>query len=245
MDFVVELGKWFVIAYLVILLGRAVAARIAGNNAQLVLGSSLMTINIHLPEFLQHMFPLPRRSSDDDQESDEETGNTETPGNTGNTTVSAVSEYMTVNDSSGSRLVKRMTKDEFDEFVDVRNDALDLLRLCIEYHRLMHEPDDGLIPHYSAFKKRAEMNTGIGADTRGKIVKNLEYSGLVSVIDRKSTRVVPAIDIDSGHPIIIGSCSELVKLITRGRVWVYPDGYNERKQALLDSAVAALPGNER
>lgn len=245
-EFVIELGKWFIAAYLVLLLGRAIAARIAGDHAESVLDASLITIPITVTLALPH-----RQSGESNQENARKTENTETPENTGNTAVSTVSEYMTVTDNGISRLVKRMTPEEHQEFTKVRNDALDLLRLSIEYHQIMGEPDDGLIPHYMAFKNKTKtkgkmaMNIGIGAQTRGKIVRDMEYSGLVSVIDRKSTRVVPIKDPDSDHPILIGSCTELAKLITRGRVWVYPDGYNERNQLLTDSAVQALPELER
>lgn len=236
LDFFFQFTAVFVLGIIALTLGRALAARIAGPHAPLVLGGPIITINITLPH---------RREMEEDQEVDVETGNTETPGNTENTAISTVSDYMTVTDSAGSRLVKRMTQEELIEFTKARNDALDLLKMCLEYDHKLSLPDDGTIPHYTAFTKRAKMEVGIGAKTRGDIVANLEYSGLVSVKDRKSTRVVPVKDPDSEHPLIIGSCTELIKLITRGRVWVYPDGYNERKYEQHMDAVMALPGCER
>lgn len=220
MDFVVELGKWFVIAYLIILLGRAVAARIAGNNAQLVLGSSLITIS--LPA-------LPRRSSDDDQESDEETGNTETPEYAGNTeeTAGETPYFDRFNDLGEQRLVPKMSRDEYHEFVAVRVRAIDLLQRCVKYYADNQMSDNGIIPRYDKI--------GMKSQNRQDAVNDLWYSQYI----------VKAPNVTSVDPAYYPTCGTLMQAIIDKQARVYPLGYLERKKALRDAAFNALPENDR
>lgn len=197
----------------IVMLGRAISARIAGPYAQAVSGP-LISISI----------PLPRHSSDDDQSDEMETGNTETLGNTENACVSQCDEpvSMAFSDMGERKALPVMTHEERSELLKCRNDALILLSRCIDYNKATSTPDFGVIPRYDKIKMKAEY--------RGAAVDILEYSGMVSKTKNK-TFVVPE----------IGTCEALFNLIRRNERRVYPVGYAERKQAILDSAVAALP----
>ena len=221
LDFFFQFAAAFVISLIALTLGRALAARIAGPNAGLVLSGPIISINIALPH---------RREVEEDQEDDGETGNTETGetlGNTpGNTSVSPVSTVFEANDMGERKLLPRMTSDERNELLACRNSALILLSRCVDYYKVKQEQDIGVIPRYDKIGTKAEY--------RGQIVDTLEYSGFVSKTKNK-TFVVPE----------IGTCTALFELIRSNQRRVYPIGYAERKQAILDSAVNALPEYER
>jgi hypothetical protein len=210
-----EVIKYVVIAYALILITRAVAARIAGPNAPLVLNMPL----IALPHW---------QSLGTIDESDEETDNTETAGNTENTTVSTIPavEYMMTGGLVEHNLIKKITPDEARELREARSNAMGLLSLCCDFYAKANTPDIGIIPRYNKI--------GIGAQQRQAIIDTLEYSGLVSVMRNSKTIVVPEIK----------TCAALLKLIRDNRKRVYPLDFCERGQKLLDSAVAALPENE-
>lgn len=211
-------------AYLVLLLGRAMAARLAGpQNAEMVLNFVPFPFSI-LTDLLN---ALPRsRQMDDDQSNEPETVNTETLGNAGNTVGNtAEPQFMTVTDLGMQKIVPRMTREEHAELLNARHDAIVMLDRCVKYYRDSQSEDDGTIPRYDKISMKAEH--------RGAIVDMLVYSGAVSKIPNKRTFVIPE----------IGTCAMLMKLIIDSRLRVYPVGYAERKQALLDSAVQAIPEN--
>lgn len=203
------------LGYSVAMIGRAVACRIAGPQAGAVLGMSILTLNFATP--------LPRLRSGNDQAESNETENSETGENSRNGAVSTVSDYMSVSDQGQQSIVKRMTPEEMAELRDTRNNALALLARSIDYYKTSKKIDTGIIPRYN--------HVGMGSDQRQRIARDLEYSGLVSIITSSKTTVVPE----------IGTCSALLLLIRDGKKRVYPEGYCERGKALLDSAVNALP----
>lgn len=172
--------------------------------------------------------PLLLKAGDDQQDPVLETGNTETPGNTGNTESGSVSnaeesEFLPVTNQGHPSSVLRMTQDERDELLQTRHEAIGLLAKCVDYYRANQRTDLGQLPRYD--------DIGMNAEQRGYIVDNLEYSGCVSKRKNKPTLVVPE----------IGTCAELMRLIVQNKKRVYPVGYHERRQARLDSAVMALP----
>lgn len=208
-------GGAFVLCYCLLMIGRAIAARIAGDKYEVVLGMSLITITVPA---------LPRLRGESSNESTPETGNTETLENTGNTgeTLPAMAEYMAVSDMGAQKLLPRMTADELMELRRCRHMAMELLARCLKYYESVGEKDTGIIPRYDKI--------GMKAEYRGQIVDMLEYSEVVSKIANKKTFVVPE----------IGTCAALMDLIRLNRKKVYPVGYCERAQALEQSAVNAL-----
>ena len=216
-EFTFRAGAALVLLYILVMVGRAVAARIAGTNAGLVLGASLLTIS--LPTF-------PSRGGADDHELEGETGNRETLGNTGNGTVSLpeTAELMQVSELGKPYLTTRMTGAERAELMTTRHEAIALLDRCCRFYKESGKPDDGTIPRFDVLKMSAE--------DRGAIVKNLEYSEAVSIIKNKRTFVAPE---------VASSCAALMQLIVSNRKRIYPVGYCERQKELLDSAVNALP----
>jgi hypothetical protein len=218
--FFVEVGKYLIVGYVIALLGRAVAARIAGPQAGLVLGTALISISI----------PLPRHSKGDpESENDAETENTETLGNTGNSSVSLpeTPEIVSLSSKGDTWPALRMTPEERDELLRTRHEAIALLDRCVKFYRETGKADDGTIPRYNDINMQAEL--------RGAIVNTLVYSGFVSVIKNKRTFVVPE----------IGTCAGLMYLLINNKRRVYPVGYAERNKELLDSAVSALPEVKR
>lgn len=215
-------------SYLALLMGRAIAARIAGqNNAEMVLNFVPFPFSIltDLVSALPHS-----RQMDDDQESDEETGNTETPENSGNTLGntagnSVSQEFMSLNYNGGQHLAPRMTREEHAELVGVRHDAIALLDRCVKYYHDTQTVDDGTIPRYDKISMKAEH--------RGTIVDNLWYS----------TYVVKTKNRTYTDPQYFTTCAALMQAIINNRVRVLPMGYAERKQDILDSAVQILPEN--
>lgn len=213
--FPIELLKYFFAGYLLLLLGRAVAARIAGPHAELVLGTSLITISIP---------PLPRRSDDDGEEDDEETGNRETLETPGNTRETAgETPDLTVAYAGEQHLVPRMSREEYHELVNVRLQAIGLLDRCVKYYRDNQIADDGIIPRYDKIHMKAE--------DRGKTVDDLWESGYIIKNPNKT----------STDPAYFPTCASLMQAIIDKRARVYPMGYLERKRQIRDSAVMALP----
>jgi hypothetical protein len=216
----VQLGGAMALCYSVLMIGRGIASRIAGDNASLVLGMSLVSISFATP--------LPRLREENNQAESNETENAETPENSGNTTVSTVSEYMAVSDAGTRSMVKRMTAEERQELLLTRNNAIGLLAHCIDYYKSGNKIDDGRIPRYNHIK--------MGAKQRQEICRTLEYSGLLSIVQGDKTIVVP-----EHEGVRIGTCEALMKLIIANQKRVYPVGYCERGKDLLDSAVMGLP----
>jgi hypothetical protein len=205
-------------AYLVLLLGRALAARIAGDHADLVLSFALISFSL----------PLPLRSSEDDQKNDAETDNTTTPGNTGKhaETPPEMQTMMKVTDVSGQRLVPEWDTQQWESFEIARRNAIVLLNKCILYYQEHpKEKDTGQIPHY----KKLGMNAG----NRGGAVNDLWESGFCSKGPSGSYI----------HPEVARSCSELYQHIVKRdpKYRVYPYGYERQKNDTLDNAVNAIP----
>jgi hypothetical protein len=134
-----RVGAALVGLYVLIMVGRAIAARIAGTHAPLVLGVSLLTIS--LP-------PLPNRAGADDHELEGETGNRETLENAGNGSVSQPDtvELMQISEVGTPYLTTRMTGAERAELLQVRHEAIILLDRCVKYYRENNKTDDGTIP---------------------------------------------------------------------------------------------------
>lgn len=226
-QFVIELMKWGIAAYLVLLLGRAVAARIAGEHAESVLDSSLITIPITVTLALPH-----HNQKDNDQELAEETGNRETPDNTGNSgeTPGETPDdagLMTLGYAGEQHLAPRMSRQEHHELIKARNEAIGLLDRCVKYYREKQKTDDGVIPRHDKIHMQPEL--------RGTIVDSLWYSQWVVKAPNKT----------SVDPAYFPTCNDLMLAIRDGRARVYPMGYLERKQAMLNEAVQALPELER
>lgn len=225
LDFLFQFSAVFVGAIIALTLGRALAARIAGPHAGLVLSGPIIAINIALPH---------SREREEDQDNEIDTGNTETAGNTeetqGNTketALSAPSDYMTVTDNSGSRSVRRFTREEYHELVEIRVKTIDLLQKCLDYYRESGETDDGKIPRWNKIHMQSE--------DRGRYVDALWDSGYV-LKSSKGTLIDPA---------YFPTCEALMLAIKENRVTVYPYGWAERmKQKHLEAAMA-LPGNDR
>lgn len=212
-------GVVLVLLFLALYLGRAIAARIAGDSdrAELALSNSILTVNFPFP-----LLPAPSHVIDGNSG---ETGNRETAETAGNSTVSGSDQPSPVpfNDLGEAKMLTPMTREEYQEFRDVRTGALELLARCAQYYQREQKPDNGIIPRFDKL--------GMQAERRGEIVASLEYSGLVSVINASKTFVVPE----------IGTCAALMKMIARDQRRVYPSGYAERRQQRLDDAVGALP----
>lgn len=226
-QFVIELGKWLIAGYLLILLGRAVAARIAGDHADSVLDSSLITIPITVTLALPH-----RNQKDNDQKNDGETGNRETPDDTGNSgeTPGETPDdtgLMTLGYAGEQHLAPRMSRQEHHELIAARNDAIGLLDRCVAYYRENQVADNGVIPRYDKIHMKPEL--------RGAIVDSLWYSQWVVKSPNKT----------SVDPAYFPTCKDLMQAIIDKRARVYPMGYLERKKQLLDSAVQGLPELER
>lgn len=211
-----QAGGALVLCYCALMIGRAIAARIAGDHAEEVLGMSL--ISITLPA-------LPRRRSDTVDEKQAETGNTTTPENTKEQPETP--DFMAVSNIGAKSIVPSMTREEHEELIRVRHEAIGLLNKCVTYYQDNSLTDDGTIPRYDKIK--------MNADDRGKIVDNLWYSTYI-VKTKNKTYTDPAYH---------ASCQSLMRAIISGKAKVYPLGYSERKQELMDSAVMALPANER
>lgn len=219
LDFVVQILAVGVGAYSALLLARAIAARIAGQNAPLVLGGPLISISI----------PLPRRSTDDDDEDDGETGNRETAETPGNSreTAGETPDLVSLGYAGEQHLVPRMSREEYHELVAVRQQAIGLLDRCVTYYRENQMADDGVIPRYDKIHMKSE--------DRGKIVDNLWESGYIIKNPNKT----------STDPAYFPTCSSLLQAIIDKRARVYPMGYLDRKRQRLDDAIAALPEHKR
>lgn len=217
-EFIKQIVIYGVGAAIALMIAQAIAARIAGPNA--IPTSPLIAISIALP---------PRRKIETDREDEQETGNRETEETLGNIPVShaLAPELMTVSDLGQQKLLPIMTHDERIELLTCRNDALILLSRCIDYYKATPaEQDFGVVPRYNKIRMKAEY--------RGQIVDSLEYSGIVSKLPNK-TLIIPE----------IGTCAAAFELIKSNRKRIYPVGYAERKQQIMDSAVHALPEFER
>lgn len=227
LDFFFQFAAAFVAAIIALTLGRAIAARIAGPHADALLNTPIIPISLSLNIALPH-----RREVEEDHGNDMETGNTETAGNTGETqgnsavSLPQTSQTFEANDLGTHKTLPVMSREELSELRACHNDALTLLARCMDYYKAQNETDFGIIPRYDKIRMKAEY--------RGQIVDMLEYSGVVSKTKNK-TFVVPE----------IGTCTALFNLIHTDKRRIYPVGYAERKQAVLDSAVNALPGYER
>lgn len=218
-DFVIRLVALFVGVYIVVLMGRAIAARIAGNHAPLVLGTALINISL----------PLPRRYSDEDDENDMETGNTETLKTSGNSgeTAGETPEMVTMNYSGEQHLVPRLSREEYHELISVRVRAIDLLDRCVKYYRDNQAADSGVIPRYNKI--------GMKATDRQAAVDNLWYSQYV-VKAPNETKVDPA---------YFATCKELMQAIIDKRARVFPLGYLEQQEKKRMDIVANLPESKR
>lgn len=214
-DFLAQFLALSVGAYSALLMVRAIAARVAGNNAPLVLGGPLISIN----------FPLPRRENENDQDDAGETGNTETANHTGNSveTPPETSDLMTVGYQGEQHLVPRMSREEYHRLLDVRFRAIGLLEHCVKYYKDNQAADTGVIPRYDSI--------GMNAKNRQDAVNDLWYSSFV----------VKSPNQTSVDPMYFTSCGALLQAIIDKRVRVVPFNYLEDKQKLLDEAVAALP----
>lgn len=230
--FVLAVMAGAVVCYNSLLLGRAIAARIAGDNAYLALSAPLFAI----------VAPLPHRKGDDNDENNMETGNTATRetlgnsvGNTDLTTVSAV-PMMQVTSAGRVSIVPSLSKAEIDamraerdELDALRHDAIGLLDRCIKYYKDNGKTDEGTIPRYDKI--------GMKSENRGVIVNALWYSGLVNKTQNR-TWVNEESLAGLGYS---ATCAALLHVIAYKRVKVFPVGYNERKHKTLDSAFDALP----
>jgi len=202
--------------YVVLMLGRALAARIAGDHAELVLSPSLISIYV----------PLLQRGAGGNEGNSSSTDNSATPDSaelqqdTGPDTLALTANGVTIP-------VTRMTGKERDELQAARHEAIGLLQRCVSFYKESGMVDDGTIPRFDLLK--------MSSDGRGAIVRSLEYSGWVSVVKNSRTFVIPEIN----------SCALLMSSIVSNQRRVYPVGYAERKQELLDAAVQGLPVHDR
>lgn len=209
-----QVGGALVLCYCGLMIGRAVAARIAGDNADAVLGMALISISI----------PLPRREKETVDEKQAETDNTITAENTGEQPKTP--DFMAVSNIGAKSIVPSMTREEHEELIRVRHEAIGLLNKCVMYYQSARLPDDGTIPRYDKLK--------MNADDRGKIVDNLWYSTYIVKTKNKTYT----------DPAYFATCQSLMRAIIANKAKVYPMGYSERKQELIDSAVMALPENQ-
>lgn len=213
----VMLLAWFV--------GRAIASRIAGDEGRAKIALANPGFTIYLPTAL---LPAPR---DEDQIIDSETGNTATPENSGNSEETggetAQERVFPVNSSAGTHQVLAISRDEYQELMTVRHEAIGLLNRCVNYYRESNTVDDGTIPRYDRIRMKAE--------DRGQIVDNLWYS----------TYVVKTKNRTYTDPQYFPTCAALMQAIISNRAKVYPLNYAERKQARLENAISQLPQNVR
>jgi len=214
-------------SYLVLLMGRALAARIAGDNADLAL--NFVPFPFSILTDLVNALPYQRRESDD-RIIDGETGNTETLDNTEQhgETLLETQMLMQVTDTSGQRLVPRITDEEWDRFEIARRNAIVLLNRCVLYYRdHPEEKDDGKIPRYNKL--------GMKSENRGSAVDDLWESGFCSK-GNSGTYIFPE---------VARSCAELYQHIVKRdpKYRVFPYGYERQHKDVLDSAVQALPEN--
>ncbi len=214
-------------SYLILLMGRALAARIAGDNADLAL--NFVPFPFSILTDLVSALPFQRRS-DSDREFVEETGNTATRENTRQheETLPETQTMMQVTDTHGQRLVQRMTDEEWDRFEVARRNAIVLLNKCILYYRdHPDEKDDGQIPRYNKL--------GMKSENRGAAVDDLWESGFCSK-GNSGTYIFPEVS---------RSCAELYQHIVKRdpKYRVYPYGYERQHAQALDDAVQALPEN--
>jgi len=212
----IQIGGALVLCYCALMIGRAIAARIAGDKYEAVLGMALISISVAA---------LPNRRGESSNENEMETDNTTTQDNTGKhgETLLETPQVMSAHGLVSSPVIVKITDEEEQELLQVRHEALDLLARCVKYYQDNETVDDGTIPRYDEIKMKSSY--------RGAICKNLEYSGWVSIIKNQRTFVVPE----------IGTCATLRRSIIDNRRRVYPVGYAERQKELRDSAVLGLP----
>lgn len=223
LDFFFYFAAVFVGALIALTLGRALAARIAGPHAALVLGGPIISITFALPH---------SREREEDQESEIDTGNTDTPENTketaGNTEETPGDMLpLVVNHSGDQHLVPRMTREEYHELIEIRVKVIDLLQKCLDYYRETGEPDKGVIPRWNKIHMQSE--------DRGKYVDALWYSGYV-IKSSKGTLIDQAY-----YP----TCAALLQAVKDNQIRVYPYGWAQRKQKRHMDAAMALPENKR
>jgi hypothetical protein len=209
-------GAVLLAGYILLMVGRAVAARIAGEHAELVLSPSLVSIYV----------PLPQRGAVGNEGNGVNTDNTATAGNT-EIQPDTGSDMLSLSANGDTWPVLRMSAAERDELQKVRHESIALLQRCVTYYADGHLTDDGTIPRFDLLK--------MSSKSRGEIVSNLEYSGVVSVVKNSRTFVIPE----------ISTCALLMASLVSNQRRVYPVGYAERKQELLDAAVNALPEVQR
>lgn len=215
-----------VVLFALMLIGyvvRAIAARIAGDEGRAKMALANPSLTLYFPTAL---LPAPRY---DDDENETETGNTATPENSENNgeTGGETPDLMTLGYAGEQRLAPRMSREEYHELLNIRQEAIALLDRCVKYYRDNQSSDDGTIPRYDKIHMKSE--------DRGRIVDNIWYSGYVIKSPNRT-----AID-----PAYYTTCAALMKAIIDKQARIYPLGYLERKQQRLDDAVAALPANKR
>ena len=209
----------FAIVYVVILIGRAGAARIAGDGDRAYHALALMPpITI-----FQLASPTAPPENEDHLENARETGNTKTVENGHGNTENSDFELIPYSDRGKDKPLLIMTPDERAELMTVRHEAIGLLSKCVEYYKHTGELDTGVIKRYN--------DLGMNSEKRGLIVDNLVYSGIASVINNKRSFIVPE----------IGTCTVALDLIVTNLRRVYPVGYHDRKQQRLEQAVQLLP----
>lgn len=200
---------------------RAIASRIAGDEGRAKIALANPGFTVYLPTAL---LPAPRY---DDEENETETGNTATLGNSGNTGETVQDEVFPVNSSAGTHPVLVQTREEYQELMTVRHEAIGLLNRCLNYYAESNTVDDGTIPRYDKLKMKAE--------DRGQIVDNLWYS----------TYVVKTKNRTYTDPQYFGTCAALMQAIISNRAKVLPLNYAERRQERLNQAISQLPQNVR
>jgi hypothetical protein len=230
MDFftaTVQIGGAVVALYFLLLMGRALSARAAGPHAELVLNQPLLTMLIPLPHW---------RKRDDVEESELDTGYTNTPeyAKVRESTPESTQEMLVVNDIGKPALLPRLTDEEAISLEEARRNAIVLLNKCVQYYqsdaaKLAGELDTGQIPRHDVIH--------MGSKQRKQIVDDLWESGFCSK-GNTGTYILSEVS---------ASCGELLQHIIKRdpKYRVYPLGYSRRKKSIMDDAVNALPGLTR
>lgn len=216
----VQLGAAMAASYSMLMIGRGIAARIAGQNAAAVLGMALVSVSFGSP--------LPRRRGDEDN--DEIAESTRYAGAPEYAEVrQSTPELMQVNEAAGSYLTPRISDEEKAGIETARRNAIVLLTKCINYYKEHPaEIDNGIIPPHS--------DLHMGSDNRREAVNALWESGMVTK-GNKGTFI---------NSDVAASCAELFQHIKDRdpKYRVYPLGYFDNKKELLDSAVMDLPAHD-
>lgn len=160
---------------------------------------------------------------------DEDQGNEMVTGNrvTGNSSVTregntSETPEMTLNSSQGSGTLHQYTDSQWAKLQETKEDALELLRRSMEYHRSRGVIDTGEIPRYNHINCKPEW--------RGAIVDNLVVSRLATK-GPKGTFVTH----EGGETL-----RELYHRITRNDKRVYPVGFNQFPPEPLDPLARAI-----